>query len=227
MVVNDEINTIDNQPEVIQLLEVKKSHLISAEGNSTNSNGNLLEVIVPIGIVNPPSVPCSPGSIDSAKITTYHQPQITPQISCSSKDELTCNAKTASVLELHTCEDCLKKETEIVNLKKPIINLEFLYDSLSDLYERQNSDLFKDKEIKMLKVGFQLAIVEAIHTLNSPTPPRVPLLADTSALNIHDQILQFIKQVLVYFLRQNFLKGLKRLCKLIILTSFQPKIIYC
>ena len=194
MVVNDEIITNDNQPEVIQPPEVKKSHLISIEENSTNSNDNQLEVIVPIGIVNSPSIPrvsnndknSSPGSIDSAKITTYHQPQITPQISCSSKDELTCNAKKASVFEPHTCEDCLKKDAEIVNLKKRIINLEFLYDSLSDLYERQNSDLFKDKEIKLLKVGFQLAIVEAIHTLNSPTQPRIPHLADTSA-NIHYQ----------------------------------------
>ena len=47
--------------------------------------------------------------------------------------------------------------------------------------------LFKEKEIKMLKVGFQLLIVEAIHALQSPTPPRVPLLADTSAPNIHYQ----------------------------------------
>ena len=57
---------------------------------------------------------------------------------------------------------------------------------MSDLYERQNSNLFKDKEIKLLKVGFQLAIVEALHTLNSPTQPRIPHLADTSA-NIHYQ----------------------------------------
>ena len=35
MVVNYEINTIDNQPEVIQPLEVEKSHLISIEENST------------------------------------------------------------------------------------------------------------------------------------------------------------------------------------------------
>ena len=179
MVVNDEIITNDNQPEVIQPPEVKKPHLISIEENSTNSKDNQLEVIIPIGIVNSPSIPrvsnndknSSPGSIDSAKITTYHQPQITPQISCSSKDEVTCNAKKASVFEPHTCEDCLKKDAEIVNLKKRIINLEFLYDSLSDLYERQNSNLFKDKEIKLLKVGFQLAIVEALHTLNSPTQP--------------------------------------------------------
>ena len=57
MVVNDEINTNDNQPEVIQPPEVKKPHLISIEENSTNSKDNQLEVIVPIGIVNSPSVP--------------------------------------------------------------------------------------------------------------------------------------------------------------------------
>ena len=53
------------------------------------------------------------------------------------------------MFEPRTCEDCLQKDEEIVNLKKRIINLELLYDSLSDLYERQNSDLFKDKEIKI------------------------------------------------------------------------------
>ena len=82
MVVNDEIITNENQPEVIQPPEVKKSHLIYIEENSTNSNDNQLEVIVPIGIVNSPSIPrvsnndknSSPGSIDSAKIITYHQP---------------------------------------------------------------------------------------------------------------------------------------------------------
>ncbi|XP_065570322.1 neither inactivation nor afterpotential protein C-like [Artemia franciscana] len=102
MVVNDEIITNDNQPEVIQPPEIKKSHLISIEENSTNSTDNQLEVIVPISIVNSPFIPLvpkndknsSPGSIDSAKITTYHQPQITPQISCSSKDELTFKYKT-------------------------------------------------------------------------------------------------------------------------------------
>ena len=48
MVVNDEIITNDNQPEVIQPPEVKKSHLISIEENSTNSNDNQLELIFPI-----------------------------------------------------------------------------------------------------------------------------------------------------------------------------------
>ena len=99
-------------------------------------------MIVPIGILTSPTVLCissndnksSPGSIDSEKITTYHQSQITPQISCSSKDELTRKAKTASIFELHTREDC-QKNTEIFHLKKWIINPEFLYDSLSGLYE--------------------------------------------------------------------------------------------
>jgi len=117
MVVNDEINVINNQPEVVQPLEAVKSHLISDEENSTNSNDNQLEAIVPIGIVNSPKIPCvsnndncsSPGSIDPPKLTTYHQSQITPQISCSSKDELTRNAKTASLFEPHTCEDYIKK----------------------------------------------------------------------------------------------------------------------
>jgi len=117
MVVNDKIITNNNQPEVIQPPEVKKSHLISIEENSTNSNYNQLEVIIPIGIVNSLFMPrvlnndknSSPGSINSAKITTYHQPQITPQISCFSKVELTCNAKKASVFEPHTCIRLPKK----------------------------------------------------------------------------------------------------------------------
>jgi len=82
MVVNNEINTIDSQPEVNQQLEIEKPHLISIEENSTNSNDNRLEVVVPIGIVNSPSTTCvsnndknsSPGSIDSAK--KYHLPSI-------------------------------------------------------------------------------------------------------------------------------------------------------
>ena len=36
----------------------------------------------------------------------------------------------------------------------------------------------------MLKVGFQLVIVKDIHTLNSPTPLRVPLLAFTTIMEI-------------------------------------------
>ena len=151
MVVNDKINTIDNQSEVIQPVEAEKSHLIPNEENHSNdrpfnSNDNLFEVIVPIDIVNSPSVPCvsnndknsSPGSIDSVKITTYHQSQIIPQISCPSKDELTRYTKTASVFESHACEDCIQNDAGIVNLKKQIINLEFLNDSLSDSYECLN-----------------------------------------------------------------------------------------
>jgi len=44
MVVNDEIITNDNQPEVIQPPEIKKPHLISIEENSTNSKDNQLVV---------------------------------------------------------------------------------------------------------------------------------------------------------------------------------------
>ena len=89
MVANDKINTIDNQPELIQPVEAEKSHLIPNEQNHSNdslfnSNDNPLEVIVPIHGVNSPSVLCvsnndknsSPGSIDSVKITTYHQPKL-------------------------------------------------------------------------------------------------------------------------------------------------------
>jgi len=74
-------------------------------------------VIFPNSIVNFPTVPCLlsngnnnyPGLIDSAKITTHHQSEITPQIPFSSKDELACNAKPASVFLPHICEDCLKE----------------------------------------------------------------------------------------------------------------------
>ena len=113
------------------------------------------------------------------------------------------------MFEPHTCEDCLKKYAEIVNLKKRIINHEFLYNGLSDLYESQNSDLFKDKEIKLLKVGFQLAIVEAIHTLNSPTPPRIPHLADTSA-NIHYQNLSVHQASASVLPSSEFSQGIKK-----------------
>ena len=66
-----------------------KTHLISNEENSSISSDNQLEVVIPIGILDSLSVPCvssndnnsSPGSIDSAKITTYRQSQFTPQIS--------------------------------------------------------------------------------------------------------------------------------------------------
>ena len=129
MVANDKINTIDNQPELFQPVEAEKSHLILNEENHSNdtlfnSNDNLLEVIVQIDNVNSPSIPCvsnndknsSPGSIDSVKITTYHQSQIIPQISCPSKDELTRNTKKASVFESHTCEDCIQNDAGIVNL---------------------------------------------------------------------------------------------------------------
>ena len=193
MVENDVINTIDNKPEVVQPIEAVKSPVISDEENSSISNENQLEMIVRSGITNSPTIPCassnvnnsSDGSIDSTKITTAHHSQISPQIYGSSKGESASIAETASVFEPHTCEDCIKKDAEIVNLRKRITNLEFLYDSLSDLYERQKSDLFKDNEIKMLKVGFQLAIVDAIHALKSPTSPSVSPSADTSNPNMH------------------------------------------
>ena len=55
------------------------------------------------------------------------------------------------------------------------------------VFTSTRSDLFKDNEIKMLKFGFQLTIVDALHAIKSKTPPRVYLLADTSAPNIHYQ----------------------------------------
>ena len=62
MVATDKINTIDNQPELIQPVEAEKSHLIPNEENQSNdspfnSNDNPLEEIVPIDSVNSPSVP--------------------------------------------------------------------------------------------------------------------------------------------------------------------------
>lgn len=86
MVENDVINTIDNKPEVVQPIEAVKSPVISDEENSSISNENQLEIIVRSGITNSPTIPCassnvnnsSDGSIDSAKITTTHQSQITP-----------------------------------------------------------------------------------------------------------------------------------------------------
>jgi hypothetical protein len=82
MVENDVMNTIDNQPEVVQPIEAVKSPVILDEENSSISNANQLEAIVQSGITNSPTIPrassnvnnSSDGSIDFAK--KKHNPSI-------------------------------------------------------------------------------------------------------------------------------------------------------